>query len=516
MYRRKTCSQLDLFTQEAPIMDVLDEDDEIIKLAHAIDWDYVDEIYSRYFEGTSSRGNPNAISSRVAFGALFVKQYLGLSDRETYQEIKRSPYWQYFLGMDTFSSKLPFQPSYMTAFRKRFPEDVMELVNNYHAKQVRSKKKSDSDDNDGNPSSGSSQSSDSSASGGEEPEPEGVVIIDATCCEADIAFPTDINLLNKSRLWLERIVDHLYREFGSLKKNGTKPRTYRKEARNKYHKFVKHPRQRKTKTMRAAVGEQLNYIKRDLGYIDQYFGLSEEAEQILLPVEARRLEAVRLVYEQQTEMHKNRKHVVSDRIVSLSQPWIRPIVRGKQKAKTEFGAKLSISVADGYTFVDQLTFNAYNEGEHGEFVMAIEKYRERFGHYPAKVLADTIYGNRKNRAWCKERGIYLSAEKLGRKPKNQNADRKQRAKDISERNEVECKFGNLKRRFGLDLVTSKLEETSKTEIYFSIFVMNMTRKVRTEEPGLFVWLGFGPFFPVRTTGRNQGYPDFGDSRNRFA
>ena len=479
MYRRKTCSQLDLFTVEAPIMDVLDEDDEIIKLAHSIDWEYVDELYSRSFEGTSTRGNQSAIDSRIAFGALFVKQYLGLSDRDTYQEIKRNPYWQYFLGLDTFSSRLPFQPSYMTAFRKRFPGDVMELLNNHHAKQAKTKKDSDSDKDDTDPSSGCGPASGSASSPSTQADPEGVMIIDATCCEADIAFPTDLNLLNKSRLWLERIIDHLYQEFGSLKENGKKPRTYRREARNKYHRFVKHPRQRKSKTMRRAIGEQLGYIKRDLGFIDRYFELHKgEAQVALLPVEQRRLETIRRIYEQQQEMHQDRKHTVENRIVSLAQPWIRPIVRGKQKAKTEFGAKLSISVVNGYVFVDKLSFDAYNEGEHSEFVMAAEKYRERFGHYPAKILADTIYGNRKNRRWCKERGIYLSAEKLGRKPKNQSADRKLRAQDISERNEVECKFGNLKRRFGMGLIMSKLEETSRTEIYFSIFTMNMTRLVR--------------------------------------
>lgn len=477
MYRRKTYSQPSLFTVEASIMDVLDEDDEIVKLAHSIDWEYVDELYSKSFEGTSSRGNQNTIDSRIAFGALFVKQYLNLSDRDTYQEIKRNPYWQYFLGLNTFSPKLPFQPSYMTAFRKRFPENVMELINDHHAKQVKSEKKSGSDKDDGDSSSDCDSGSSSSPS--QEAADDGVMIIDATCCEADIAFPTDLNLLNKSRLWLERMIDHLYKEFGSLKKSGKKPRTYRKEARNKYHQFVKHPRQRKSKTMRNAVGEQLGYVKRDLGYIDQYFQRYEgEAERVLLPVEQRRLETIRGIYEQQLEMHKDRKHTVENRIVSLSQPWIRPIVRGKQKAKTEFGAKLSISVVNGYVFVDKLSFDAYNEGEHSEFILAVEKYKERFGHYPVKVLADTIYGNRKNRKWCKEHGIYLSAEKLGRKPKNQTADRKLRAQDISERNVVECKFGNLKRRFGMGLIMSKLEETSRTEIYFSIFTMNMTHLVR--------------------------------------
>lgn len=320
--------------------------------------------------------------------------------------------------------------------------------------------------------------SDSTSEQEKEPENEGTLIIDATCCPADVAYPTDLNLLNSARLWTERIIDHLYKVHGSLKSSKKKPRTYRKEARNKYHQFVKHTYIRKTKTMRRAVKEQLGYVKRNLSYIDQYLKENPELEKQLLPVEVRRLEIIREVWKQQNEMYVQKKHSVPNRIISLSQPWIRPIVRGKQKAKVEFGAKLSISVVDGYTFVDKLTFDSYNEGENAEFIEAVEKYKKRFGHYPKKVLADKIYGNRKNRQWCKEKGIYLSAEKLGRKPKNQTADKRQKAQDISERNVVECKFGNLKRRFGLDLIRSKLEATSKTEIYFGIFTLNMIKIAR--------------------------------------
>lgn len=136
MYRRKTGEQLSLFRQEATVMEVLDKDDEIYKLAQSIDWDYIDELYAKHFESSSKRGNQNAISSRVAFGALFVKQYLGLSDRDTYLEIKRNPYWQFFLGLPAFTNNLPFQPSYMTAFRQRFPEDVMEMINEHHADTI--------------------------------------------------------------------------------------------------------------------------------------------------------------------------------------------------------------------------------------------------------------------------------------------------------------------------------------------------------------------------------------------
>ena len=84
----------------------------------------------------------------------------------------------------------------------------------------------------------------------------------------------------------------------------------------------------------------------------------------------------------------SKTHSVPDRIVSLSQPWIRPIVRGKSKAPTEFGVKISVSVVNGYTFIDRMSFDAYNEGDAEEFVHVVEEFRRRFGHYPERILAD--------------------------------------------------------------------------------------------------------------------------------
>ena len=104
-------------------------------------------------------------------------------------------------------------------------------------------------------------------------------------------------------------------------------------------------------------------------------------------IERERLLTIYTFHEQQKEMLDNKTHSVEDRIVSLSQPWIRPIVRGKTKAPTEFGAKISISVVNGYTFIDRLSFDAYNEGEAAEFERVVEEYRRRFGQYPERILA---------------------------------------------------------------------------------------------------------------------------------
>ena len=170
-------------------------------------------------------------------------------------------------------------------------------------------------------------------------------------------------------------------------------------------------------------------------------------------------------------MLDNKTHMVADRIVSLSQPWIRPIVRGKSKAPTEFGAKISISVVNGYTFVDRLSFDAYNEGEAGEFERVVEEYKRRFGHYPARILADKIYRNKNNRDFCKNNDIHLSGPRLGRPGKDHAEEVRAELKEVGERNAVEGKFGNGKRKLGLSLVMAKLKETAGTMITMDIFIL---------------------------------------------
>jgi hypothetical protein len=113
--------------------------------------------------------------------------------------------------------------------------------------------------------------------------------------------------------------------------------------------------------------------------------------------------------------------------VSISQPHVRPIVRGKAGKRVEFGAKLSISYqSEGYVSVDTLSWDAYNES--ADLPAQIETYKERFGYYPSSVHADTVYRTRENRKYCKDRGIRLSGKPLGR-PKKPTAENAEALKD---------------------------------------------------------------------------------------
>lgn len=173
-------------------------------------------------------------------------------------------------------------------------------------------------------------------------------------------------------------------------------------------------------------------------------------------------------------MYKSRAHSVPNRIVSISQPWIRPIVRGKVKAPVEFGAKLNVSIdSEGYGRLEKVSFDAYNES--GCLIEAVERYRWRTGNYPERVLADQIYRTRTNRAYCKEHGIRLSGPELGRPSPDAKTDKEQEYKDNTDRIEVERYFSRSKRCYDLGCIITKLEETQLTSIALSVFVSNLFR-----------------------------------------
>lgn len=119
------------------------------------------------------------------------------------------------------------------------------------------------------------------------------------------------------------------------------------------------------------------------------------------------------LYEQQKYMYDNKTHSLDHRIVSISQPWLRPIVRGKVKAPVEFGAKFDLSIdSEGHGRIEKISFEAYNENTC--LIDVAERFKCRTGHYPKRVLADQIYRTRKNRSYCKDHGIRLSGPKPGR------------------------------------------------------------------------------------------------------
>lgn len=243
-----------------------------------------------------------------------------------------------------------------------------------------------------------------------------------------------------------------------------KPRTYRKVARRRYLLTAK-KKVKSRNEIRRAVGSQLRFVRRNLNSINKL--LDAYPVFPLKPKDQKYLLVINTLYEQQKQMHKTRQHKVEDRIVSIHQPHVRPIVRGKTPAKVEFGANIHIVVIDGITFLDELSWDAFNEGSH--MMEYVEKYRKRFGCYPRELLSDQIYCTRENRAWLKEKGIKLKAKPLGRPSAVHNHV------SPGERNPVEGKFGQAKTGYGLNRIRARLQNTSESWIASIILVLNLVK-----------------------------------------
>ena len=361
----------------------LDPKNDWVKLAALVPWDAAEEQYAAQFVNNGHPAHP----ARMALGALLIQRRLKCSDEWLVKHIGENPYLQYFVGMKEYGP-CPFGASMLAAFRKRFSEEDMAVL------LEASVPKADTEGND-------------DPDNGNDPPNSGTLVLDATCCPADIAYPQDIDLLNQAREKAEKTVDELCELTGQKK-----PRMYRKRARKDYLRLSK-SKKRSAKAIRSAVRKQLQYIRRDIGYVAE---LVQKGAK-LSSKQADRLNVVTTVYEQQRLMFESGTHSIPRRIVSLAQPWVRPIVRGKAHASTEFGPKLHISLVDGYARIERLDFEPFNESE--DLWRAVARYRERYGCYPECILADKIYRSRQTLAFCKELGIRLSGPVLGKPPKNQ-------------------------------------------------------------------------------------------------
>ncbi len=452
MYIKNRHSQLRFTDFQQPIGLKMNPENRWIKKAEAIPWGEIEERYSELFP--SEKGNP-AKPLRLALGSLLIQKQYGYSDRELVEQITENPYYQYFVGLPGYQMEAPFVPSLLVEFRKRLTDEIVmeinEMIIDYN---------SDNDTGGGRSSKGEERTGNQS----DEKTNFGTLMLDATCVPQHIAFPQDINLLNSAREDLEKIIDTICHDYGIKK-----PRTYRSKARKDYLNLAKSKKRTRPK-IRKAIRKQLNYIKRDLGYIDRYL----KEGKVLRIKDANRLTVIRVVFEQQDTMYKEKKNSIPNRIVSLSQPYIRPIVRGKAKTPTEFGAKIDMSIDEyGMSRLEKMSFDAYNESD--VLIEALQRYYERWKHYPARALADQIYRNRKNLAFCKEHGIRLSGPALGRPKKDPSLNIKTEYQDAVDRIEVERGFSLAKRNFGLGCIWTKLDATTRSSIALSIVAMNLHR-----------------------------------------
>jgi hypothetical protein len=474
MIRYQSHKQLLLAEFDWPFQTHLDGNNRWVELSQCIPWD---ELAEAYYHGLSeNRGRPTK-DARLVIGAVIIKHKLCLSDRETVAQIQENPYLQYFVGLSGFQMEAPFVPSLFVEIRKRMGQSVFDafqgaIIDAIEEMKPRQKTKAKNtpEQDDSDPPSSSDGTTDE-----RDQEHQGKLILDATVAPQAIRYPTDLSLLNEAREFTEQIIDTLYPKTDMK----AKPRTYRVMARQAYLAIVKQ-RRPSAKARRRGIKQQLQYLRRNQGHIERLLEHWPKGTPIPLPRGLMyRYWVIQHLYEQQREMYRSKSRRCDDRIVSISQPYVRPIVRGKLNKPVEFGAKLSVSLTgDGVACVDHLRWNAFHEGL--DLISQVEVYRERHGVYPEVVLGDPVYGTRDNRHYLKRHGIRFAGKPLGRPKKVTESNREelkrlkaQRRKEYLQRIPIEGKFGQGKNGYRLNCIRAKRADTSVAWINSIFLVMNL-------------------------------------------
>ena len=477
MIRSTSSKQLTIAEFDWPFETVLDKDNRWVKLSECIPWD---ELAESYYQSLSAKSGRPAKDARLVIGAVIVKHKLSLSDAETVQQIQENPYLQYFVGLPGFQQDEPFASSLFVEIRKRMGSAVFEA---FHRAIIEAhdgeKKKGQPKPPSQTPPTETSKTDpvpQAEASGQPvSPALQGKLILDATVVEQAIRYPTDLSLLNEAREFTEQIIDRLCAKL----KVDQKPRTYREKARQAYLAIAKQKRPG-AKKLRRGIKQQLQYLRRNLGHIELLLTHIPEGTPLPLPGWLlHRYWVIPHLYQQQWEMYQTKTRRCDHRIVSISQPYVRPIVRGKLDKPVEFGAKLSVSLTgDGLAQVDHLRWDAFHEGL--DLVSQVEAYRDRHGHYPERVLADPLYGTRANREYLKKRGIHFAGKPLGRPAKVTDENREQqkqlkeqRRQEYLQRIPIEGKFGQGKNGYRLNYIRAKRANTSFAWINSIFMVMNL-------------------------------------------
>ena len=186
--------------------------------------------------------------------------------------------------------------------------------------------------------------------------------------------------------------------------------------------------------------------------------------------QSKRLSALKEVYRQQSALAQKKE--VKHRIVSIDRPYIRPIVRGKENKRVEFGVKVNNIQIDGISFIEHHSYEAFNEGV--RLQDCIEYQQELTGIKVTRVGADTIYANNDNRRYCTENGMTTCFVRKGPKPKDEDADTSTARRIIGtlRSTAMEGSFGNQKQHYGVGRIAARNSRSETLLLFFGIHMAN--------------------------------------------
>lgn len=383
---------------------------------------------------SSRRGRHSHFSPEGKVALMLLKAYTGFSDASLIEHLNGNIYFQLFCGVYIHPGRPLTNYKIVSAIRS----EIGSLLNVDSAQQVLALHWKPYLDN------------------------LHVLMTDATCYESYLRYPTSVKLLWESVAWLQSRLSDFCKDLGQRC-----PRNKFKDVSKRYLCYSKKRKRKQSKTRMMKRG-LLRLLEKQVGQVDQL--LAGQGDRLDVPASfQKRFTIIRRVLEQEKSLFAGQE--VSDRIVSVDKPYIRPIVRGKETKKVEFGAKVNNIQVDGISFIEHLSFNAFNEGP--RLKACIELQERLLNTRVSAVAADAIYATNANRKFCTGNQIYTSFVRKG-KPAADESQRKALRSALSRERatRLEGSFGTQKQHYSLDRIKARNDETEIVWIFFGIHVAN--------------------------------------------
>lgn len=407
---------------------------ELGKTYQAIPWE---ELIKSLKLKDNRHGRSSQFSPQGKLALMFLKAYSVLSDRKLFEHLNGSVQYQLFCG-------IILGPDKLTDFKiiSRIRTEIAMKLNIKITQDILAKAWKPFMEN------------------------PNIVLEDATCYETYMRYPTNVKLLWESTEWM----------YGQLKltckylKIPT-PRTKYLKQRNRYFAYSR--KRRKSKKERTVLTRSLLHLLNKL--IEEQDKLEDQYRiNLRFPEKYRqRRRVIRKVLSQQQEMFTTGNYSIPDKIVSISKSYIRPIVRGKETKKVEFGAKVNMIQVDGINFIEHLSFDAFNEGP--RLIESVRYSRTLFGKI-THISADAIYATNANRKWCTGQKITTNFKRKGRAGKHED-HRQIIASELNKERatRMEGSFGTEKQHYSLDKIKARTKQNEILWIFFGVHTANAVR-----------------------------------------
>lgn len=208
-------------------------------------------------------------------------------------------------------------------------------------------------------------------------------------------------------------------------------------------------------------------MEKGLGQLQDL--LDRHPERGLSERDRKRLRTIKQVRSQQRHALRHPDAKVKDRIVSLAKPYLRPIVRGKETKRVEFGMKAHVFQVGGISLIDRLSFDAFNEST--RLKATYIRHRQLFGACN-QLGADRIYATNANRRFLTKRKVATCFVPKGRNTLTKSEKQLKRLISIQRSTVLEGAFGNQKNHYGLHRIRARTEANEKFWVFFGIMTAN--------------------------------------------